>query len=287
MTSRSPDHVSKLARVCTVLVRYPPLFQGTAYKRRYPLISDTVPQLQVSRIETKGKSFAGKTLSVKGKKATFKVKGSGASLESSPSSSSLNSLSPIHSVITIGKESPTSIEEQVRALALRVLCGDQAIVRENAIIRLLWNLSVPMGNVQGVGRPPISVYDRDHVPASVTVRLNDTQKRALQVFCTSDAGPAISSVVVPPPSSRLPGVIPSTTTGPHIQLVQGPPGTGKTTLIASIVQWLHGSPGGREGEALYIIAQSNVAVKRVAEKLADIGFLEFRLLVSEDFYLEW
>jgi regulator of nonsense transcripts 1 len=38
---------------------------------------------------------------------------------------------------------------------------------------------------------------------------------------------------------------------------------------------------------IWIIAQSNVAVKNVAEKLAESGFLDFKLLVSTDFHFDW
>ncbi|KAF9647979.1 hypothetical protein BDM02DRAFT_3097219, partial [Thelephora ganbajun] len=38
---------------------------------------------------------------------------------------------------------------------------------------------------------------------------------------------------------------------------------------------------------VWVIAQSNVAVKNVAEKLAESGFLDFKLLVSKDFHFDW
>jgi hypothetical protein len=38
---------------------------------------------------------------------------------------------------------------------------------------------------------------------------------------------------------------------------------------------------------IWVIAQSNVAVKNVAEKLVDSGFVNFKLLVSKDFHFEW
>jgi hypothetical protein len=42
-----------------------------------------------------------------------------------------------------------------------------------------------------------------------------------------------------------------------------------------------------EQKGIWLIAQSNVAVKNVAEKLASIGFFKWRLLVSTDFHLDW
>jgi regulator of nonsense transcripts 1 len=38
---------------------------------------------------------------------------------------------------------------------------------------------------------------------------------------------------------------------------------------------------------VWVVAQSNVAVKNVAEKLAESGFLSFKLLVSKDFHFDW
>jgi hypothetical protein len=69
----------------------------------------------------------------------------------------------------------------------------------------------------------------------------------------------------------------------RITIIQGPPGTGKTTVIASYVQ--AAVTAGLSG--IWLIAQSNVAVKNIAEKLADFGLINWRLLVSEDFYAFW
>lgn len=72
----------------------------------------------------------------------------------------------------------------------------------------------------------------------------------------------------------------------QVFLVQGPPGTGKTTVIAAAVVRLMAKA--REDEpGIWLISQSNVAVKHIAEKLADVGFLDFKILVSEDFLFEW
>jgi hypothetical protein len=38
---------------------------------------------------------------------------------------------------------------------------------------------------------------------------------------------------------------------------------------------------------VWIVAQSNVAVKNVAEKLASCAFQDYRLLVSKDFHFDW
>lgn len=69
----------------------------------------------------------------------------------------------------------------------------------------------------------------------------------------------------------------------HITMIQGPPGTGKTTVIATYV--CSAIASGLSG--IWLVAQSNVAVKNIAEKLADISFLNWKLLVSTDFHFGW
>jgi hypothetical protein len=38
---------------------------------------------------------------------------------------------------------------------------------------------------------------------------------------------------------------------------------------------------------IWLMAQSNVAVKNIAEKLAKLDFFDFKLLVSKNFHFEW
>lgn len=84
-------------------------------------------------------------------------------------------------------------------------------------------------------------------------RLNDSQKMALASMLSSD----------------------------EIVLVHGPPGTGKTTVISAAAKaW------DQANEPVWIVAHSNVAVKNIAEKLFKDG-VDFKLLVSHDFYKEW
>ncbi|KAJ3570491.1 hypothetical protein NP233_g4370 [Leucocoprinus birnbaumii] len=68
-----------------------------------------------------------------------------------------------------------------------------------------------------------------------------------------------------------------------ITIIQGPPGTGKTSVIAFFVQMAIAL--GKKG--IWLVAQSNVAVKNIAEKLSKVGFHDYRLLVSEDFIAGW
>ncbi|PPQ95133.1 hypothetical protein CVT25_011676 [Psilocybe cyanescens] len=63
--------------------------------------------------------------------------------------------------------------------------------------------------------------------------------------------------------------------------VIGPPGTGKTTTISAASRvWCD------HKFAVWIVAHSNVAVKNIAESLSKQG-VDFKLLVSKDFYEEW
>lgn len=68
-----------------------------------------------------------------------------------------------------------------------------------------------------------------------------------------------------------------------ITLIKGPPGTGKTTVIATYV--ISVIRAGKEG--IWLMAQSNVAMKNIAEKLAKLEFFDFKLLVSRSFHYEW
>lgn len=69
----------------------------------------------------------------------------------------------------------------------------------------------------------------------------------------------------------------------RINIIQGPPGTGKTTVIASYA--LTAVRAGQTG--IWLIAQSNIAVKNIAEKLMDFGLENWKLLVSSEFYEFW
>ena len=72
----------------------------------------------------------------------------------------------------------------------------------------------------------------------------------------------------------------------EITVIHGPPGTGKTTVIAaSVSSMMEGNADGRR--TMWLIAQSNVAVKNIAEKLADVRFWKFKLLVSKEFHFDW
>ena len=70
----------------------------------------------------------------------------------------------------------------------------------------------------------------------------------------------------------------------RVVMIHGPPGTGKTTVIAAAVTSFHHADSTR---SVWIAAQSNVAVKNIAEKLCAVRFRDFKLLVSKDFHFDW
>ncbi|KAI6155126.1 P-loop containing nucleoside triphosphate hydrolase protein [Pisolithus tinctorius] len=72
----------------------------------------------------------------------------------------------------------------------------------------------------------------------------------------------------------------------RVVLIQGPPGTGKTTVITAAVTSIISFPAA-SSRTIWIAAQSNVAVKNIAEKFAKIGFYDFALLVSKEFHFDW
>ncbi|KXN88609.1 Regulator of nonsense transcripts 1 [Leucoagaricus sp. SymC.cos] len=90
--------------------------------------------------------------------------------------------------------------------------------------------------------------------------LNDSQRTAVKAILSDE------------PSKRL-------------VVIQGPPGTGKTTVIAATVLSIMSTRGSDHN--IWLVAQSNVAVKNIAEKLDDVGFFDFKLLVSKDFHFDW
>ena len=71
----------------------------------------------------------------------------------------------------------------------------------------------------------------------------------------------------------------------RVTLIHGPPGTGKTTVIAATVTSVMFSS--YKDRTLWLVAQSNVAVKNIAEKLASVDFVDFKVLVSKDFHFDW
>lgn len=55
-------------------------------------------------------------------------------------------------------------------------------------------------------------------------------------------------------------------------------------MIAAIVDTIIAQTS---GETVWVVAQSNIAVKNIAEKLYSCNFRDFRILVSAEFLTDW
>ncbi|KAH0585272.1 hypothetical protein H2248_008514 [Termitomyces sp. 'cryptogamus'] len=172
----------------------------------------------------------------------------------------------VTSVISIGRDDPTTAEAQRAATVLRVLQGFEQLMDDSPWIQniffpsddadspLTWPLAWSQANDTSPAHfDPVS---ETHSPNPLELLpLNSSQQHAVNTMCS------------PLDVDR-------------ITIIQGPPGTGKTSVIASFVQL-------SIQDGIWLVAQSNVAVKNIAEKLIKTNFLDWRLLVSKDFIFEW
>ncbi|KAM6504475.1 P-loop containing nucleoside triphosphate hydrolase protein [Amanita muscaria] len=154
-------------------------------------------------------------------------------------------------VTSIGRDDPTTAEAHRAATVLRILQGSDE-----------FNMWFPRDDglqtwPEAWSEQPSLPKKKLALPPAVT-QLNSSQQRA------------VNTMLSPADDCRL-------------TLVQGPPGTGKTSVIAAFV--LLSIALGKTG--IWLVAQSNVAVKNIAEKLVKVGFFGWRLLVSADFHFGW
>ncbi len=172
------------------------------------------------------------------------------------------------SITSKGRDAPTLAEAKRDSVIRHTLQGDLSIFRDNPWIcnillhnssdddtdhNLVWPESWfppsrPANQMLAIMPSPDSDNPARH-------HLNDSQQLALDHMLSSDP----------------------------ITLIQGPPGTGKTSVIAAFVHCALAE--GKSG--IWLIAQSNVAVKNIAEKLVKTNFKDWKLLVSDDFHNEW
>ncbi|CDO73717.1 hypothetical protein BN946_scf185015.g45 [Trametes cinnabarina] len=159
----------------------------------------------------------------------------------------------ITSIVTEGRDEPTLADRDRESTLRRALQGDVDIF----VNPFLQHIFHPTDNFIWPDTFPVS----DTIPPIVTLGnrpLNDSQQQAVQAMLSS-------------------------TNDTRITIIQGPPGTGKTTVIATFVA----SAVAAGAKGIWLMAQSNIAVKNIAEKLADVGFDKWRLLVSKDFQFDW
>jgi regulator of nonsense transcripts 1 len=163
----------------------------------------------------------------------------------------------IGSVTTIGRQDSTSAEKQRGETILQVLQGNTQLLHDNPWLQKIcfpsddfsWPSSFATSPTSPPPEPDFSALERP---------LNNSQLDAVkQMLSLADNA--------------------------RVTLIHGPPGTGKTTVIATYVHFA--LVEGRRG--IWLTAQSNVAVKNIAEKLLDSGLTNWKLLVSKDFHFDW
>ena len=161
--------------------------------------------------------------------------------------------SKVRSITTVGRECPTTAEDMREGIMLRAL-QSRILIDENPFIQYIWLLKRKLswsGSPMAPTSPMFSFLERD---------LNPSQREAVNAILSNAAGN-------------------------RVVLIQGPPGTGKTTVIAASTISVMASSD--KTNTLWLVAQSNVAVKNIAERLAKDNFLDFKILVSKDFHFDW
>ncbi|KAJ6513128.1 P-loop containing nucleoside triphosphate hydrolase protein [Mycena sanguinolenta] len=154
-------------------------------------------------------------------------------------------------VTTVGREPPTSAEAQSASIILKALQKTSAIA-DKSFFQAIW---LPQETPSRSTAIPFPLP----IPICFSRALNESQKRAVSAI-VSDA---------------------------RINVIQGPPGSGKTTVIAAVVASVSASGIKARDKSIWLVAQSNVAVKNIAEKLAAVDFLDFKLIVSKEFHFDW
>ncbi|KAG9314970.1 P-loop containing nucleoside triphosphate hydrolase protein [Chiua virens] len=211
--------------------------------------------LQCKRFPTRIKPSANQVIQIEiqGKGTTSKVEGRARRVDGRNAhievKGSVRGGKILH-VTTIGKDNPTCAESSRQEIILQTLQNRTKILTY-PFFRALWlpqELVWPKFNGQIAA---LSVEFPDP--------LNDTQRTAVKRMLSDKDDD-------------------------RIVMIHGPPGTGKTTVIAASVM-SHYSAGSSQN--IWIAAQSNVAVKNIAEKFFKHEFYDFRLIVSKDFHFDW
>ncbi|KAF5367449.1 hypothetical protein D9758_003653 [Tetrapyrgos nigripes] len=160
----------------------------------------------------------------------------------------------INSVITLGKDRATQAETLRRDVIRRILTRDSNLP-EDPFFTWIYLGKRNLETFPDVpnSKKDVSVVDPPSRP------LNESQRKSVE------------AILSPNKEHKL-------------ILIRGPPGTGKTTVIASAVMSYMSSS---RSPNLWLVARSNVAVKNIAEKLASVNFLDFRIIVASSFHLGW
>ena len=166
--------------------------------------------------------------------------------------------SKIQSLQTIGRESPTNAEISRTHCMLEAL-QQTIMLSTHPFINAMW---FPIGNdkAEALWKDSTKLSGTPSFFFPGDRNLNASQLKAVKMSLSSEN------------SNR-------------VVVIHGPPGTGKTTVIAATVTSLMSLSD--NGRTLWLVAQSNVAVKNIAEKLASVNFVDFKILVSKDFHFDW
>ncbi len=166
-----------------------------------------------------------------------------------------------------GKEEPTLAERIKSQIILDALRGKNALLSNLGDVDLAetpdLGQSRDIARVIWQGTPP-GVPDPEPHPGLeyFSFGMNAKQKLALKVMLASPASDSPSTALLP--------------------VVIGPPGSGKTTVISAFARAV-----AYFGGPVWLISQSNVAVKNIAERLIRDDFPGFRMLISKDFIEGW
>ncbi|KAI6119986.1 hypothetical protein EDD16DRAFT_905502 [Pisolithus croceorrhizus] len=160
----------------------------------------------------------------------------------------------IKSVTTIGKADLTSAETSRENVIFAILKGESTLL-SHPFVKTIWFPGHPIWWLP-------SKYPKLKIPICCeNLEVDPSQERVIEkILSVSDAD--------------------------RLVLIQGPPGTGKTTVITVAVVSMISCPEA-SSRTVWIAAQSNVAVKNIAEKFAKLDFYDFALLVSEEFHFDW
>ncbi|KZT04827.1 P-loop containing nucleoside triphosphate hydrolase protein [Laetiporus sulphureus 93-53] len=152
----------------------------------------------------------------------------------------------VESIHVVGREEPTNAERARDEFILRLLRGQ--VYLDSRFIDVFW---FPGPSIMADVRLANTSASNSHLEH---VQLNESQRTVTNAMVLGS-----QSVII----------------------THGPPGTGKTKTISTAVEFWD-----QRGSPVWVIAQSNVGVKNIAESFFKHD-INFKLLVSKEFHFEW
>lgn len=174
----------------------------------------------------------------------------------------------VMTVTSIGRDDPTTAEATRAATVLRILQGHEKLLDSSPWIQNIWFINDNSLITWPPEWSPVTTKPKLLPPRSGT---------------KAHSGGNLGRRILNPSQQKAVNSMLSEEDSHRITIVQGPPGTGKTSVISTYVEFA--VQQGRRG--IWLVAQSNVAVKNIAEKLVSNGFEGWKLLVSKDFHYDW